>query len=191
MRLFAPASATGTRRLLEDSAAARTTYDGPSPDDLAAPPPGAHLDRSEVVVGRGDDDFGLARHGLQTWQAHCVTGVRVLPRGVAVVDGGTYVVSLGLPVAAVAAPCRVVAVTDEPRHCGFAYRTLPGHPERGEESFHVELDEHGRVWFRLVAVSSPSGALARLGHPVARVIQRAVSRAYGRSLAAHVRRSRV
>jgi uncharacterized protein (UPF0548 family) len=30
-------------------------------------------------------------------------------------------------------PCRVVYVVDEPRRAGFAYGTLPGHPEIGGE----------------------------------------------------------
>jgi uncharacterized protein (UPF0548 family) len=30
-------------------------------------------------------------------------------------------------------PCRVVYVLDEPERRGFAYGTLPGHPESGEE----------------------------------------------------------
>ena len=33
------------------------------------------------------------------------------------------------------APCRVVYVIDEPDIRGFAYGTLPGHPESGEERF--------------------------------------------------------
>ena len=38
------------------------------------------------------------------------------------------------------APCRVVYVVDEPDRRGFAYGTLPGHPETGEELFAVRYD---------------------------------------------------
>ncbi len=38
------------------------------------------------------------------------------------------------------APCRVVYVIDEPDRRGFAYGTLPGHPESGEELFAVRYD---------------------------------------------------
>ena len=37
-------------------------------------------------------------------------------------------------------PCRVVYVVDEPDRRGFAYGTLPGHPESGEELFLVRYD---------------------------------------------------
>lgn len=33
------------------------------------------------------------------------------------------------------APCRVVYTVTESRRRGFAYGTLPGHPECGEEAF--------------------------------------------------------
>ena len=35
-------------------------------------------------------------------------------------------------------PCRIVSVFKEVDSFGFAYGTLPGHPERGEESFVLE-----------------------------------------------------
>ena len=40
----------------------------------------------------------------------------------------------------VRAPCRVVYVVDEPDRRGFAYGTLPGHAESGEELFLVRYD---------------------------------------------------
>lgn len=36
------------------------------------------------------------------------------------------------------APCQVVYVLDEPDRQGFAYGTLPGQPESGEEAFVIE-----------------------------------------------------
>jgi uncharacterized protein (UPF0548 family) len=35
------------------------------------------------------------------------------------------------------APCRVIYTITEPRRKGFAYGTLPGHPESGEEAFTI------------------------------------------------------
>ena len=40
----------------------------------------------------------------------------------------------------VSAPCEVTEVVDDDAARGFTYRTLPGHPERGWESFVVTHD---------------------------------------------------
>jgi uncharacterized protein (UPF0548 family) len=45
------------------------------------------------------------------------------------------ILSLGVAAIRLRAPCRIVYVIDEPDRRGFAYGTLPGHPERGEEAF--------------------------------------------------------
>jgi hypothetical protein len=56
----------------------------------------------------------------------------------------------------VVCPCRVVHVVDEPRRRGFAYGTLPGHPEQGEESFTVTHEADDSVVFRVAAFSRPA-----------------------------------
>jgi uncharacterized protein (UPF0548 family) len=68
-------------------------------------------------------------------------------------------------------PCRVVYVVEEPRRRGFAYGTLPGHPEQGEESFIVVQEDDGSVVFRITAFSRPASALSRLGGPLTRWVQ--------------------
>lgn len=83
--------------------------------------------------------------------------------------------------------CRVVSVVDEPNRLGFAYGTLPIHPEQGEESFIVERDDAGEVTFRLVAASRPRHGLARLCPPVARRLQRAATERYLDAMAGSVR----
>lgn len=60
--------------------------------------------------------------------------------------------------------CRVVDVFAEPGRCGFTYGTLPGHLERGEETFTLERLHDGRVLFLVDAKSQPARfpALRRL-----------------------------
>ena len=74
---------------------------------------------------------------------------------------------------------------DEPDRYGFAYGTLPGHPERGEEAFVVERDKTGAV-FKIIVFSRPAELLARLGGPVTRRIQRTATKRYLDGLAAFV-----
>ena len=69
-------------------------------------------------------------------------------------------------------------MTDEPQRFGFAYGTLPGHPEVGEEAFHVVLDDDATVSAEIVAFSRPGDLLTRLAGPVARGAQKAVTRRY-------------
>jgi uncharacterized protein (UPF0548 family) len=77
--------------------------------------------------------------------------------------------------------CRIVYLIDEDdgdvRRCGFAYGTLPEHAERGEERFTVEWRrDEGSVHYDLYAFSRPNHLLARIGHPLARRLQRRFAR---------------
>ena len=74
---------------------------------------------------------------------------------------------------------------DEADRFGFAYGTLVGHPESGEESFVVTQTAMG-IRFETTAVSRPAGSVARIAAPVARVIQRRTSKRYLSALAAAV-----
>ena len=58
-------------------------------------------------------------------------------------------------------PCRVVYYTDEATSFGSVYGTLPGHPERGEESRQVRLEDQGVASFHVVAFSRPSDLATR------------------------------
>ena len=60
---------------------------------------------------------------------------------------------------------------------GFAYGTLPGHVEQGEERFSVEYHpDDNSVWYDLFAFSRPRHILARLGYPMSRQLQKRFAR---------------
>lgn len=72
---------------------------------------------------------------------------------------------------------RPTSATTEADRRGFAYGTLPAHPEQGEEAFHLE--RHGsRLLFKVHAFSRPRLALARIGAPAARAMQVKMNKAY-------------
>lgn len=75
------------------------------------------------------------------------------------------------------APCRIVSVLSEADSFGFAYGTLPGHPERGEEAFTVERRAEG-TFFSVRAFSQPAEPLVRLSGPLGRVAQQVATRRY-------------
>ncbi len=56
---------------------------------------------------------------------------------------------------------------------GFAFGTLPGHSERGEERFTVEWHRSDdSVWYEVFAIAGPHHLLAKVGYPVMRLIQK-------------------
>ena len=81
----------------------------------------------------------------------------------------------------IVAPTRVVYVIDEPDRRGFAYGTLPGHPESGEEVFIVER-RAGSTFVEVRAFSRHGRWFTRLGSPVARRVQRRATRQYVESV---------
>jgi uncharacterized protein (UPF0548 family) len=83
----------------------------------------------------------------------------------------------------IAAPCRVVYVVDEPDRRGFAYGTLPGHAESGEELFLVTYDPATEeVRAVVTAFSRHVTWWSRLGAPATSLVQRIVTDRYLRAL---------
>lgn len=81
------------------------------------------------------DAFDSMAERLMTWQVHEDAGLGVVASAGRVQADAVVELRIGPPPLQVRAPCRVVYVVDEPDRVGFAYGTLDGHPERGEESF--------------------------------------------------------
>lgn len=121
------------------------------------------------------------------------TGEPVAPAGIAdqevvygadgtrhLAPGDTAVmrVAIGLPI-----PVRVIYVVDEPSRVGFAYGTLAGHPEDGEESWIVEHRDDDSVWMTVRAFSRPANLLWWCGYPILRIVQEMYTRRYLRALA--------
>jgi uncharacterized protein (UPF0548 family) len=149
-------------------------------------PAGYHYQQARAVIGRGNGAWDKAKDGLLTWQCHRRAGLTVYPSD-APLDPGTVVVAAAhLGPFYLLIPCRVIYRTDDPGRFGFAYGTLPGHPERGEEAFHVVRDEAGTVSFEVVAFSKPADLLTKLGGPVSRLAQAAATRRYLEGIKAHV-----
>ena len=140
-------------------------------------PPGYRHDRWSANLGADTDErFERAASALRTWVVQRDAGITVFP-GDPVAPGATFILVLALPVGYVTAPGRVVYVIDEPRRSGFGYGTLPGHPERGEESFAV-VRRGDRISFEITAFSRPAHRLARIASPVARRLQLRTTRKY-------------
>lgn len=170
------------QRLVADLESAEPTYDDIGATLAGKKPEGFNRDHFEDVVGEGVEAFARAVTGLKTWKAHRLPGMRVFPGDLEIRTGATVVLTLGTPVASLVAPCRIVGVVDGQTRWGFAYGTLPGHPEQGEESFAVSMSSDATVHFEIEAISRPADPLVRLSGPFGRGVQRGATGAYLRAL---------
>jgi uncharacterized protein (UPF0548 family) len=146
-------------------------------------PPGYHHLRRSTVIGSGPEAFAAAAAMLFSWQVQLRAGLRVSPSSVVAEPGAVVVLSLGAGPIRTNAPCRVVYVIDQPDRRGFAYGTLPGHPECGEEAFILARHDDGAVTFDITAFSRPATLSAKAAGPAGRAIQRHITTRYLRALA--------
>jgi uncharacterized protein (UPF0548 family) len=143
-------------------------------------PTGYHHLSRRTRIGDGITAFERASTALHEWRMQAGSGLRVATDGPADV-GRTVVLALGRPIG-LAIPCRVVWTVDEPRRRGFGYGTLPRHPESGEESFILILDDDDAVWLTVTAFTRHGDVVVRLFGPVARTIQSHFLGRYARAL---------
>ena len=161
--------------------AAELTYDHVGSTSGVLPDGYHHLKRQEVV-GRGAAQFNDAARAVLGWQVQMRSSIRVSSSSPTVAPGTVAMLGIAAGPLTLHAPCRVVYVVDQPNRQGFAYGTLPGHPESGEEAFVVELAEDDSVSLHITAFARPATSLARLAGPIGRLAQSRVTGRYFRSL---------
>ncbi|WP_211222115.1 DUF1990 family protein [Nocardioides halotolerans] len=137
------------------------------------------LERSAPLVRR---DFEGASTDLFMWRLHERAGLRVQTSESPLRQDTVVLMHLGLGPASVRIPCRVAYVIKEPTLRGFAYGTLPGHPESGEERFVLEQHGDGSITIAITAFSHPASRLATLGGPFTRRVQQLMTSRYLRAL---------
>ncbi len=147
---------------------------------------GSGIEVTHVEQGTGTAYRGLAfdSAGLPlSEQPQHVEDDEFGPDGTPYVSAGTTAV---LRVKAwrlyVTAPVRVVYIIDEKSRVGYAYGTLPGHPENGESLFVVEHRADDSVWLVIRTFSQPSTLRWKLARPFTHFQQRAYTRRYLRAL---------
>lgn len=141
-------------------------------------PPGFRSARRSAVVGSGRDAFERASAAVFDWRAQRGAGLRVRATGPASEIGTVVVLTAGLRRLGYDIPCRVVWARTDGDERGFAYGTLPGHPESGEECFLVRLTPEGDVVYEIRVFFRLASPLARLAGPVSLLLQRAATHLY-------------
>ncbi|MET0416691.1 MAG: DUF1990 domain-containing protein [Actinoplanes sp.] len=136
-----------------------------------------HVSR-DVSLGNGVEVFERAAAALFDWRMHAEAGLSVVHSGGAAAPGIVVVLKAGWGPVGVTIPCRVVYSVDQADRRGFAYGTLPGHPERGEEVFMVVRTDSDDVRFQIRAFSRPATLVARAGGPLSSLVQQYVTDRY-------------
>lgn len=134
------------------------------------------------VIGHGESTFHRAADRLMSWQMHRTAGLTVTTTTPHVEPGSRVHLRLGRHLLGMSFACQVVYVVEEERRRGFAYGTLQGHPERGEERFCVEWREDDAVVFTLTAFSRPGTWWSRAVAPISRRLQQRYTHRYLQAL---------
>jgi uncharacterized protein (UPF0548 family) len=180
-------------RILAGCPGAPLTYDAVGAT-RSTPPSGFYVDRYAVDLGRGDDAFARACAAVRAFVMYPRPWTEVHRAFDEPHQGAEFVAAIRHMGFWSANPCRVVYKLDQPgddedpcQRYGFALGTLDGHVEAGEERFEVCRDTRTDVVsYRVVAFSHPRVLLARLGTPIARMLQRRFGRESRQAMVAAV-----
>lgn len=155
--------------------------------------PGWKIDRQRVLLGHGEDVYRRAQAAIECWAMFPSAVASVFRPTTPTVSQNVVVLYFAAPLQMwMVFPARVIyCLNDSEEQChrfGFAYGTLPEHPECGEERFLVEWNRRDdSVWYDLLAISRPGHWLARLGYPYTRFEQARFRKLSGQAMQTAVR----
>ncbi len=155
-------------------------------------PSGYPINHYRIQIGNGADAFVRAKNAIQNWTMYQLEWTRLFPAAAPIAVGAVVCVVVNHHFCWSINPCRIVynlEQTDKVERYGFAFGTLPGHSEEGEERFLVEWNRaDDSVWYELLAFARPHHILARIGFPFVGLFQRKFARDSGRAMLEAVRR---
>ncbi len=129
--------------------------------------------RTEVTLGQGETVYQRAKSALLAWEQFDVGWVSALPASTPIREGENIAIRARIFGLWALAACRIVRVFDDnasaTKTFGFAFGTLPGHPEQGEEQFEIVCDANLIVTYRIAAFFRPNYLAAKLAWPYFRI----------------------
>jgi uncharacterized protein (UPF0548 family) len=141
-----------------------------------APPAGYAVDRTRIKLGEGEQTFQAAKAALRRWEQFRLGWVEAWSPDAPIQSGEVVAVVARAVGFWWLNCCRIVYVVDDSGPIdkfGFAYGTLPGHVESGEERFLIEWDRSdNNVWYDILAFSRPHHFVTRIGQPFVRRMQK-------------------
>lgn len=175
VRLFKPSRSKVAQFIAKEEPLA-FSYPMVGATQTASAPPNFDVDKNLFLLGDGSEAWEAAKLAIRQWVMFPAPWTQIAPEYAPIQTNQTIAMLARVMGMWWINSCRIVYLIDESNRFGFAYGTLPGHAERGEELFLVERDETGKVYYRLEAFSRPRHLLARLTYPLPRVFQRKFQR---------------
>jgi uncharacterized protein (UPF0548 family) len=139
-------------------------------------PLGYNLDHNRIRLGAGKEIWDRGVKALRAWRMFDMPWVQLCWPDAPIEVGTNVAVLINHLGFCSLNAARIVYTIQEDggiMRYGFAYGTLADHGESGEERFSLEWHRSDdSVWYDLLAFSRPNALLARLGYPLARMLQR-------------------
>jgi uncharacterized protein (UPF0548 family) len=158
------------RSLIEKNRDAPFSYPAVGATRDGSLPAGYRVDRNRIRLGTGSEAFETAQHALRSWAMFDLGWTRIFPRQAAI-QPGTVVAVVASHFGFWSVNLSRIVFVEDPG--SFAYGTLDEHAASGEEKFRtIRNASDDSVWYEVLAFSKPNQALARLGYPLARMLQK-------------------
>ncbi len=139
-------------------------------------PSGYPVNHHRIQLGSGAEIYERAADAIRNWAMYQTGWTRLHPPKVPIAVGAVVCVAVNHGFCWSLNPCRIIYILEETgaaERYGFAFGTLPGHSEKGEERFVVEWRrEDDSVWFELLSFARPHHILAKIGFPFVGFFQR-------------------
>lgn len=149
-------------------------------------PPDYPINHHRIRLGGGEETFARAADAIKNWTMYRLEWTRLYPPNAPVKVGEVVCVVVNHGFCWSANPCRIIYLSEEngeTKKFGFAFGTLPGHSEEGEERFTVEWQRaDDSVWYELLSFARPHHILARIGFPFVGLFQRKFAEDSGRAM---------
>ncbi|MBA2737675.1 MAG: DUF1990 domain-containing protein [Pyrinomonadaceae bacterium] len=139
-------------------------------------PAGYPINHHRIQLGIGADAFARAKAALQSWTMYRLEWTHLYPINPPIAVGEVVCVIANHRFCRSLNPCRIIYVLEEAggaaERYGFAFGTLPGHSEEGEERFIVEWRrDDDSVWYEILSFARPHHILAKIGFPFVGLFQ--------------------
>lgn len=139
-------------------------------------PPGYSILSDRIKLGTGVLTFEKAKSAIQKWKMFDFSWIKLFWPNTPIEEGRDVAILVRVCGLYFLNACRIVYVidTDGPtKRFGFAYGTLPGHVESGEERFLVEWNkDDDSVWYEVYSFSRPSRFCYQIATPYLRKLQK-------------------
>lgn len=176
MFLFTRPDQPTIQRFIQSQSSLEVTYTEVGSTN-GTPPSGYTVDHTVAKIGEGEAAFRSAQAAFKVWNHFQLGWVQPCWPDTPIVTNQTVAILARVFGFWSLNACRVIYVVREQRKFGFAYGTLPGHVESGEERFTIEWNsDDDSVCYEILAFSRPNHILTRFAYPLTRLLQKRFAR---------------